>query len=113
MSFSLKSIPLHRSFLELGEQFLSEVKPTPFKTESKLIHFNESAARLLDLEEGIEQEQLFIDIFSGKQALQNARPFAMLYAGHQFGHLNPQLGDGRAIIIAETHNKNNHKWEFL
>ena len=36
----------------------------------------------------------------------------MLYAGHQFGHLNPQLGDGRAIIIAETHNKNNHKWEL-
>ena len=112
MSFSLKSIPLHQSFLELGEQFLSVVKPTPFKTESKLIHFNKSAAGLLDLEEGIEQEQLFIDIFSGKQALQNASPFAMLYAGHQFGHLNPQLGDGRAIIIAETHNKNNHKWEL-
>lgn len=112
MSFSLKTIPLHQSFLELGEQFLSEVKPTPFKTESNLIHFNESAAKLLDLENGIEEEQLFIDIFSGKQALQDAKPFAMLYAGHQFGHLNPQLGDGRAIIIAEMHNKNNQKWEL-
>jgi len=112
MSFSLKSIPLHQSFLELGEQFLSEVKPTPFKTESNLIHFNESAAKLLDLKKGVEQEQIFIDIFSGKRALQDAKPFAMLYAGHQFGHLNPQLGDGRAIIIAEIHNKDNQKWEL-
>jgi len=112
MSFSLKTIPLHQSFLELGEQFLSEVKPTPFKTDSKLIHFNESAARLLDLAKDVEKEQLFVDIFSGKQALQDAQPFAMLYAGHQFGHLTPQLGDGRAIIIAETHNKNHQKWEL-
>ncbi len=112
MPFSLKSIPLHDSFLKLGEQFLSEVKPTPFKSESTLIHYNKNAANLLDFEDGIEQEQLFIDIFSGKQALQNAKPFAMLYAGHQFGHLNPQLGDGRAIIIAEVLNKKNKKWEL-
>lgn len=112
MSFSLKSIPLHNSFLNLGEHFLSEVKPTPFKTKSTLIHFNKSAAQLLDLQDGVEQEPSFIDIFSGKQSLQNAQPFSMLYAGHQFGYLSPQLGDGRAIIIAETHNKKDDKWEL-
>ena len=112
MSFSLKSIPLHDSFLKLGNEFLSKVKPTPFKTESTLIHFNKSAASLLDLENGIEQEQSFIDVFSGKLALQDSSPFAMLYAGHQFGHLNPQLGDGRAIIIAEVINAQNKKWEL-
>ncbi|GMR15954.1 MAG: YdiU family protein [Gammaproteobacteria bacterium] len=112
MSFSLKSIPLHNSFLKLGEDFLSEVKPTPFKSESKLIHFNKSAAKLLDLKDGVEHEKFFTDIFSGKQPLQNAKPFAMLYAGHQFGHFNPQLGDGRAIIIAEVLNKEKMKWEL-
>lgn len=112
MSFSLKSIPLHNSFLKLGENFLSEVQPTPFKSESKLIHYNKSAAGLLNLDDGVEQEQLFIDVFSGKQALQNSKPFSMLYAGHQFGHLNPQLGDGRAIIIAEVLNEKNKKWEL-
>lgn len=25
----------------------------------------------------------------------------MVYAGHQFGHFNPQLGDGRAILLGE------------
>ena len=112
MSFSLKSIPLHDSFLKLGNEFLSEVDPTPFKSKSTLIHYNKSAAKLIDFEDGIDQEQHFVDVFSGKQALQNARPFAMLYAGHQFGHLNPQLGDGRAIIIAEIQNKKDEKWEL-
>ena len=112
MSFSLKSIPLHTSFLALGEQFLSEVAPTPLNSESKLIHFNNNAAQLLNLKKGIEQEQQFVDVFSGKHALQDATPFAMLYAGHQFGHLNPQLGDGRAIIIAEVKNAENQKWEL-
>ena len=112
MSFSLKSIPLHDSFLTLGDDFLSNVQPTPFKSESKLIHYNQSVAKLLDFSENIEQEQLFIDVFSGKKALQNAKPFSMLYAGHQFGYLNPQLGDGRAIIIAEIKNKKEQYWEL-
>ena len=112
MSFSLKSIPLHDSFLQLGDDFLSEVTPTPFKSDSTLIHYNKNAASLLDLEEGVEQEQHFVDVFSGKKPLQSANPFAMLYAGHQFGHLNPQLGDGRAIIIAEVKNKDDKKWEL-
>ncbi|MCK5724249.1 MAG: YdiU family protein, partial [Gammaproteobacteria bacterium] len=112
MSFSLKSIPLHDSFIKLGEHFLSEVKPTPLKQELKLIHFNQNAAHLLGFEKEIEQDPLFIDIFSGQQSLQTAKPFSMLYAGHQFGYLNPQLGDGRAIIIAEVHNHKNEKWEL-
>lgn len=112
MSFSLKSIPLHDSFLKLGNEFLSEVAPTPFKTDSTLVHYNEDAACLLDLADGIEQEQHFVDVFSGKKPLQSANPFAMIYAGHQFGHLNPQLGDGRAIIIAEVENEQAEKWEL-
>ena len=28
-------------------------------------------------------------------------PLAQVYAGHQFGHLSPQLGDGRALLLGE------------
>ena len=31
-----------------------------------------------------------------------AEPIAMAYAGHQFGHFVPQLGDGRAILLGEV-----------
>lgn len=29
-------------------------------------------------------------------------PVALAYAGHQFGHFNPQLGDGRALLLGEV-----------
>src|SRR3546814_16471110 len=30
-----------------------------------------------------------------------ANPLALAYAGHQFGHFSPQLGDGRALLLGE------------
>jgi uncharacterized protein YdiU (UPF0061 family) len=35
-----------------------------------------------------------------------------LYAGHQFGHYVPQLGDGRAIMLGEVTNQRGEKWEI-
>jgi uncharacterized protein YdiU (UPF0061 family) len=31
-----------------------------------------------------------------------AQPIAAAYAGHQFGHFTPQLGDGRAVLLGEV-----------
>ncbi len=35
----------------------------------------------------------------------------MLYAGHQFGHFVPQLGDGRAILLGEIRNRAGELWD--
>jgi uncharacterized protein YdiU (UPF0061 family) len=40
-------------------------------------------------------------LFSGTSVPDNARPIAQAYAGHQFGHMSPQLGDGRAVLLGE------------
>ena len=37
---------------------------------------------------------------------------AALYAGHQFGHYVPQLGDGRAILLGEVRNSAGEGWEI-
>jgi len=42
-----------------------------------------------------------IALVSGNKQFVDYPPFAMNYAGHQFGHWAGQLGDGRAINIAE------------
>lgn len=42
----------------------------------------------------------------GNQTLQGATPYSACYGGHQFGHWAGQLGDGRAITIAEIVNNN-------
>ncbi len=41
-------------------------------------------------------------VFSGSVALTGNQPIAMAYAGHQFGHFVPQLGDGRAALLGEV-----------
>jgi uncharacterized protein YdiU (UPF0061 family) len=40
--------------------------------------------------------------FSGNQLPPGAEPVALAYAGHQFGHFVPQLGDGRAVLLGEV-----------
>jgi len=40
-------------------------------------------------------------VLAGRLVPDSAEPIAMAYAGHQFGHFVPQLGDGRAILLGE------------
>lgn len=40
-------------------------------------------------------------MFAGSRLPESSQPIAMAYAGHQFGGLSPQLGDGRAHLIGE------------
>lgn len=55
---------------------------------------------------GLTTEQVnsteFLQLFSGNSVLGGMQPFAMCYGGHQFGHWAGQLGDGRAINLAEV-----------
>ena len=44
----------------------------------------------------------FLNVFSGITILENTKPYAMAYAGHQFGNWAGQLGDGRAITLFEA-----------
>ena len=37
-----------------------------------------------------------------------SQPLAMVYAGQQFGHFVPQLGDGRAILLGEACDAHRH-----
>ena len=112
MKHTLDSLPFSNTFAKLPDAFYSRVEPTPFNSESYLIHFNTDTAKLLDLDiEEISNPEL-VKILSGQQIPQNADPVAMLYSGHQFGHYVEQLGDGRAIMLGETTNKQNQKWEI-
>ena len=41
-------------------------------------------------------------MLAGNRVPDLGEPLAMAYAGHQFGHFVPQLGDGRAILLGEV-----------
>ena len=72
----------------------------------KLIHVSKEVAHLIGITSDETQSNDFLELFSGQRPLPNAKPYAMNYAGHQFGNWAGQLGDGRAILLAEIeHNE--------
>ncbi len=92
-------IPFDNSFAALPETFYSRLDPTPVK-DPKLLAWNKDLATLLGIEPGDLSE--IAPVFSGNTVPSGAAPLAQLYAGHQFGNWNPQLGDGRAHLLGEV-----------
>ena len=82
---------------------------TPKRTaQAKLLHYSLEMVKELGLTEEDANSDAFLKIFTGNQVLPHTKPYAMCYGGHQFGNWAGQLGDGRAINLAEvTHNNVN------
>jgi uncharacterized protein YdiU (UPF0061 family) len=93
--------PFENTYAALPANFFARVAPTPV-TSPRLIKLN----RLLALHLGLDPDRLAspegTEILAGKRLPDGADPIAMVYAGHQFGHFVPQLGDGRAILLGEV-----------
>ena len=62
---------------------------------------NLDLASELGLQSSFVNSRQFDKVFSGNELLDGMNPYAMCYGGHQFGHWAGQLGDGRAINLAE------------
>src|SRR3984957_2914917 len=89
------------SYAGLPERFFARLNPTPV-AKPQLLRFNHALALELQLDiDGLDADAL-AGVFSGNVVPQGVEPLAMAYAGHQFGHFVPQLGDGRAILLAEA-----------
>ena len=74
----------------------------------QLIHHSEEVASIIGLTNADVESADFLDIFSGKKVLEGTSPYSMCYGGHQFGNWAGQLGDGRAINLAEVEHDNHH-----
>jgi Uncharacterized conserved protein len=96
-------------FAGLAPAYYSKVMPTPLP-DASLLHLNSSAAALIDL--AIDEIPTdMADWLCGNGIPSAAEPVAALYAGHQFGHFVPQLGDGRAILLGGIEGKHGY-WEL-
>ncbi len=74
----------------------------PRKTsQPNLIHVSMEMAEALGFTKEDVASDEFRDIVTGNVLLEGTKSYAMCYGGHQFGHWAGQLGDGRAINIAE------------
>ena len=94
------SINFENSFAKELNEICEKCSPTAF-LGSEILLKNYKLAEELGLSKNFVDSEECLNIFSGVSLPENSIPIAQAYAGHQFGHFNPQLGDGRAILIGE------------
>ncbi|MEM8539258.1 MAG: protein adenylyltransferase SelO family protein, partial [Pseudomonadota bacterium] len=91
-------IPFDNTYVKLPPLMFTAQRPVPVKAPA-LIAANADLARAL----GIDLDSPdAAQVFAGNTIPAGAAPIAQLYAGHQFGQWNPQLGDGRAVLLGEV-----------
>jgi serine/tyrosine/threonine adenylyltransferase len=93
--------PFQNTYAALPANFFARVAPTPVAAP-RLIKLNRPLAVQLGLDPDLLSTPEGAEILAGKRVPDGADPIAMAYAGHQFGHFVPQLGDGRAILLGEV-----------
>ncbi|RUO65466.1 hypothetical protein SAMN06297229_1125 [Pseudidiomarina planktonica] len=84
-------------FLREFPALLHEQQQAPLE-QPQLVIANQ--ALLHELQLPVTAEQL-PSTFGGNRQMPGSQPLAQKYAGHQFGHYNPYLGDGRGLLLGE------------
>jgi uncharacterized protein YdiU (UPF0061 family) len=93
--------PFENTYARLPDRFYARVVPTPVRAP-RLIRVNTELALNLGLDPDWLAGPEGLEVLAGRVVPEAAEPIAMAYAGHQFGHFVPQLGDGRAILLGEV-----------
>lgn len=85
------------TYAALPDPLFVRQAPVPV-AQPKGLALNEDLADAL----GISFDDDWADVVAGNRIPEGADPITQAYAGHQFGHWNPQLGDGRAVLLGEV-----------
>ncbi|EGQ7934380.1 YdiU family protein [Vibrio vulnificus] len=97
------SVKFAQRYAQLPTVFYRLVTPQPLDN-SRWVIWNGELAQGFALPEHADDPQL-LAVFSGAEPFSAFKPLAMKYAGHQFGVYNPDLGDGRGLLLAEMQNQ--------
>ena len=98
---SATPIAFDNSYLQLPARFyhrqVARQVPSP-----ALILLNKELAEELGIDPDWLRSPEGIAVLAGNTTAEGSEPIACAYAGHQFGNYNPQLGDGRALLLGEV-----------
>lgn len=113
MAFSFAQLPLTPRFSLLHSRFWDYTPATPMPAPH-VVALNHALAEQLGID--WQQQENLSDYLIGNQLPQGSLPpfypSASVYSGHQFGVNVPQLGDGRALLIAEFTDPSGQHWEM-
>jgi serine/tyrosine/threonine adenylyltransferase len=88
------------TYARLPEHFYARLAPTP-AAAPRIVKVNVQLARELGLDADALTSEYGVAVLAGNRVAEGSEPIALAYAGHQFGHFVPQLGDGRANLLGE------------
>ncbi|WP_295800510.1 YdiU family protein [uncultured Microbulbifer sp.] len=106
----LAQVTLQHHFADLGDTFGSKLPPTPLQNP-QLIHVNRQVLEMLGIDPAEAGNPRWAELTSGATLFAGSKPFAMKYTGHQFGSYNPDLGDGRALLLGEMEH-DGKRWDL-
>ncbi|KAA1171325.1 YdiU family protein [Marinobacter salinexigens] len=98
----------HR-YLELPDSFYTRVQPSPL-SGARMACFNHDLAHEMGFSASSEND--WTGVGAGCELLEGMDPVAMKYTGHQFGVYNPELGDGRGLLLWETTSPDGRRWDW-
>ena len=98
----LEELELNVDYFEFDKKFYQQLNATPLN-HAHLISVNKKAFDLIGLDYDESKKEELVAFVNGEKILKGSTPYAMAYAGHQFGYFVPQLGDGRAINLGQIH----------
>lgn len=104
-STDFAGITFDNTYARLPERFFSRINPTPV-AKPGLIKINHGLAFELGFDPSVLESEEGVQTLAGNRVPPGAEPIAQVYTGHQFGYLNPRLGDGRAILLGEVIDRN-------
>lgn len=94
-----------QAFQALPDSLYQRVSPQALDNPSLVVH-SPACADLIGLDPNTLSQTTSLKLLSGQSLLSNWQPIAMKYTGHQFGYYNPDLGDGRGVLLSQVqHNK--------
>ncbi len=103
-------IRFENSYAALPEHFYARVHPEQ-APKPELIRLNAPLAARFGLDVDWLTSPDGVAMLSGVRLPESSQPIAMAYAGHQFGSLVPQLGDGRAHLIGELRDRDGARFD--
>ncbi|UAA39023.1 YdiU family protein [Paraneptunicella aestuarii] len=108
-------------YAEQLSDIVSDVAIAPLQG-ARVAYINQQLADELSLPESMRnQDDLLSALFAASEEknnqsslanLLNKKVIAQKYGGHQFGHWNPDLGDGRGVLLAEYKAPDGQLWDL-
>jgi uncharacterized protein YdiU (UPF0061 family) len=92
------------TYSKLPDRFYQKLGSTSFENPH-ILKWNDPLAESFRIVKKQFSESELAHVFSAKVLNDSAKPIAQAYSGHQFGHFNPHLGDGRAMLLGELLNE--------